>query len=183
LKRFYYIGDDLDDLEAVERELEQNGISTPQIYILSNDDAGLETHHLNRVASFLKTDVIHAGKIGVLLGLAAATGVVTVSHFSGIAATVGWAPFIYLAVIALGFVTWEAAFIGIQQRNVHFRRFDETLQAGKHILFVETDPTEEDTLRQVLGRHATLKSAGIETTHTKWLMVFLCNWQRFRKWA
>ena len=33
--RHYYISDDLDDLEAVELELEGKGVSTPQIHVLS----------------------------------------------------------------------------------------------------------------------------------------------------
>ena len=42
MKRFYYISDDLDDLERIEHQLEAGGIARPQIYMLSNDDVGLE---------------------------------------------------------------------------------------------------------------------------------------------
>ena len=61
MKRFYYISDNLDDLEQIEHDLESGGIARPQIYLLSNDDVGLDNHDVNRVASFLKTDVIHSG--------------------------------------------------------------------------------------------------------------------------
>ena len=54
MRRFYYISDDLDNLEQIEHELESGGIARPQIYLLSNDDVGLENHDVNRVASFLK---------------------------------------------------------------------------------------------------------------------------------
>ena len=40
MKRFYYISDDLDDLEQIEHDLEAGGIARPQIYLLSNDDVG-----------------------------------------------------------------------------------------------------------------------------------------------
>ena len=63
MRRFYYISDDLDNLEQIEHELESGGIARPQIYLLSNDDVGLENHDVNRVASFLKTDVVHLGEI------------------------------------------------------------------------------------------------------------------------
>ena len=69
MKRFYYISDDLDDLEQIEHDLEAGGIARPQIYLLSNDDVGLDNHDVNRVASFLKTDVIHSGEIGAVLGV------------------------------------------------------------------------------------------------------------------
>ena len=42
MKRFYYISDDLDDLEQIEHDLEAGGIARPQIYLLSNDDVGLD---------------------------------------------------------------------------------------------------------------------------------------------
>ena len=39
MKRHYYISSDLDDLELIERDLEEAGVSTPQIHVLSDDDA------------------------------------------------------------------------------------------------------------------------------------------------
>ena len=41
MKRHYFISDDLDDLAAVERELDAAGITPPQVHVLSNDDAGV----------------------------------------------------------------------------------------------------------------------------------------------
>lgn len=69
MKPFYYMSDSLDDLEQIEHDLEASGIPRPHIYVLSNDDVGLENHDVNRVASFLKTDVIHAGEVGALVGI------------------------------------------------------------------------------------------------------------------
>ena len=59
MKRFYYISDDLDDLVQIEHDLEAGGIARPQIYLLSNDDVGLDNHDVNRVASFLKTCLLY----------------------------------------------------------------------------------------------------------------------------
>ena len=143
MKRFYYISDDLDDLEQIEHDLEAGGIARPQIYLLSNDDVGLDNHDVNRVASFLKTDVIHSGEIGAVLGLAVAGVILLVAHFSGIAAQVGWVPFVFLAIIGFGFATWEAGFIGMQAPNVHFTRFEKALAQGRHVLFVETDREDQ----------------------------------------
>ena len=127
MRRFYYISDDLDNLEQIEHELESGGIARPQIYLLSNDDVGLENHDVNRVASFLKTDIVHLGEIGAVLGLAIAALILLVAHYSGIAAEVSWVPFIFLAIIGFGFATWEAGFIGLHAPNVHFARFEKAL--------------------------------------------------------
>jgi len=183
MKRFYYMSDDLDNLEQVEHDLEAGGIARPQIYLLSNDDVGVEAHDVNPVASFLKTDVIHAGEIGAVLGAIAASVVLLVSHLSGIAAQVGWAPFIFLAIVAFGFTTWEAGFIGMQAPNSHFRRFEQALRAGKHVLFVETSPADEKCLKKVIKEHPEVERAGTEITHTGALMMLLRNWDKFRKWA
>jgi len=183
VKRFYYISDNLDDLEQIEHQLEAGGIARPQIYLLSNDDVGLENRDVNRVASFLKTDVIHAGEIGALLGLAIAAVILLISYFSGIAAQVGWAPFIFLAIVGFGFATWEAGFIGMQTPNVHFARFEEALEQGRHVLFVETDREDQRKLKAVIKQYPSLERAGTEVTHTRALMVLLKYWERFRSWA
>lgn len=183
MKRFYYISDNLDDLEQIEHQLEAGGIARPQIYLLSNDDVGLENRDVNRVASFLKTDLIHAGEIGALLGLAIAAVILLISYFSGIAAQVGWAPFIFLAIVGFGFATWEAGFIGMQTPNVHFARFEEALEQGRHVLFVETDREDQRKLKAVIKQYPSLERAGTEVTHTRALMVLLKYWERFRSWA
>lgn len=183
MKRFYYISDNLDDLEQIEHQLEAGGIARPQIYLLSNDDVGLENRDVNRVASFLKTNLIHAGEIGALLGLAIAAVILLISYFSGIAAQVGWAPFIFLAIVGFGFATWEAGFIGMQTPNVHFARFEEALEQGRHVLFVETDREDQRKLKAVIKQYPSLERAGTEVTHTRALMVLLKYWERFRSWA
>lgn len=183
MKRFYYMSDDLDNLEQVEHDLEASGIARPQIYLLSNDDVAVDEHDVNPVASFFKTDVIHAGEIGAVLGAIAAAVVLLVSHLSGIAAQVGWAPFIFLAIVAFGFTTWEAGFIGMHAPNSHFRRFEKALAAGKHVLFVETTKADQKCLKKVMKKHPTLERAGTEVTHTGPLIMLLRNWEKFRKWA
>ncbi len=151
--------------------------------MLSNDDVGLENRDVNRVASFLKTNLIHAGEIGALLGLAIAAVILLISYFSGIAAQVGWAPFIFLAIVGFGFATWEAGFIGMQTPNVHFARFEEALEQGRHVLFVETDREDQRKLKAVIKQYPSLERAGTEVTHTRALMVLLKYWERFRNWA
>ena len=180
MKRFYYTGESLDELEHIGRDLELCGIPRSQIYLLSDDDVGLDNHDVNRVASFLKTDVIHSGEIGALLGLAIAAAILLVTHLSGIAAQVGWVPFVFLAIVSFGFTTWEAGFIGIQRPNIHFIRFQEALAQGRHVLFVETRVQDKKKLKIVLNGYPNVKRAGSERTHTGLLMLILRNYEKFR---
>ena len=115
LKR-YFISDDLDDLEVIEEQLESAGVSTAQIHVLTLHDAELDHHeHLHRVQSFMKKDVIHSALIGALIGVCACALVLVVADVAGWTHTpAGWIPFIFLAVVMLGFCIWEGGLFGIQ---------------------------------------------------------------------
>ncbi len=160
MKRHFFISDDLDDLEVVERDLESAGVTTPQIHVLSEDDAGLETHHLHQVEAVLKKDVVHGTEMGAIVGVIGAAAVIGLAWMSGLTETYTWVPAIFLAIIVLGFCTWEGGLIGIQEPHVDFRRFQNDLQEGKHILFVDTDPEQEAVLQQVVSQHPKLRDAG-----------------------
>lgn len=171
--RHYFISDDLDDLERVEQELESQGVETPQIHTLSLDDTDAENHvNLHDVSSLMKRDVIRSGELGALVGAVGAVVVLGVAYFAGWTnSVVGWIPFIFLAVIVLGFCTWEGGFIGIQRTNKNFRRFESSLKAGKHVFFVDLLPDQEGILEQVVARHSGLELAGTERGTPQWIMA------------
>lgn len=161
MKRHYYISDDLDDLDHVEEELEKAGLSTPQMHVLSRDDAGVALRpHLHPVEAVLKKDVVRGTEIGAVIGVLGAALVLGVSYFSGVTETVGWVPFIFLSIIVLGFCTWEGGLFGIQEPHADFVRFQEDLDAGKHIFFVDVDATQELALSRIVAAHPRLQSAG-----------------------
>ncbi|MDA7768769.1 NAD/FAD-utilizing enzyme, partial [Porticoccaceae bacterium] len=60
MRRHFYICNNLDELELVEKELENHGISTPHIHVLSLDDGEVARHsRLHEVEAVLRTDVVH----------------------------------------------------------------------------------------------------------------------------
>lgn len=152
--RHYFISDDLDDLEALEEQLEEAGVDTPQIHVLSLDDQNVEGHiHLHEVNSFMKKDIVRSSLIGAAVGLLLSLSILAVSGWLGWTETkAGWIPFIFLAVIALGFCTWEGGLFGIQTPNKKFARFEEVLNAGKHVFFVDLSEDQEEVLARVLPR-------------------------------
>ena len=160
MKRHYYISEDLDDLETVERDLEEAGVSTPQIHVLSEDEAGLDTHNVNRVEPVLKKDVVHGTERGAIIGFVGAIAILALSWLSGLTETYTWVPPIFLAIVVLGFCTWEGGLIGIQEPHTDFRRFQDELRAGKHVLFVDIEPDQEPILRRVADTHPKLRPAG-----------------------
>ena len=170
--RHYFISTDLDDLEVIEEQLEAAGVSTPQIHVLTDHDAELDHHaHLHRVQSLMKKDVIHSGLIGAAVGVFAFLLVLFVAYFAGWTETAaGWVPFIFLAIVLLGFCTWEGGLLGIQKTNYHFARFEKALKEDKHIFFVDLEPNQEVVLEKVLKSHPKLELAGTELDETNALI-------------
>lgn len=183
MKRYFYIDDDLDHLETLERELLAAGISAPQIHVLSQDDAGATQHHLHQVHSLLRQDTIHSGEIGALIGLGISALALALGWLGGLPEHIGWVPFGFLCVVLLGFFTWEGGLIGIQVPNSQFRRFANALAQGRHLLIIDAEPAQEKPLRTVVARHPGLEAAGTGTAAPRWLVHWQRRWQDFLQWA
>jgi hypothetical protein len=178
MKRHYFISDDLDDLEHVEEELERNGFVTPQIHVLSKDDAGVAHHeHLHEVEAVMRTDVVRLMKRGALIGVIAAPIILLIAYYSELPAKYTWAPFVCLAIVLLGFCTWEGGFIGIQMPHNQFKKFEDILADGKHIFFVDVDVEQKAKLDRVIAGHPRLEYAGEAKAAAGW---FVRAHQKFR---
>lgn len=180
MKRYFFTSDDLDDLERFEEELEQSGIATPQIHVLTLDDTGADNHHhLHAVTSLMKKDIIHSGLIGAGIGVCMAALLLAVAHLAGWTETAaGWIPFLFLAVILFGFFTWEGGLWGIQTPNVHFKQFQSLLEDGKHVFFVDVDPEQGAVVNRLLKEHPTMRKAGKARGAPRWIVA---GQNRFKK--
>jgi hypothetical protein len=157
--RHYFISDDLDDLERFEEQLEAAGVSTPQIHVLSRNE------------SFMKKDIVRSTTRGAAVGLCAFVLILAVAYFAGWTRTaIGWMPFIFFAVVALGFCTWEGGLFGIQRPNQNFARFEKALSDGKHVFFVDLAPQQEAVLENVLKSHPKVELAGTGSSTQPWLI-------------
>ncbi len=182
MNRHYYISNNLDDLEQIEHELEASGIATEQIHVLSEQDAAIEGHHVHSVPSVLKTDVVNSGRRGLYIGLALALLVLLVAYFTGWTdSPAGWVPFIFLALVLLGFSTWEGGLLGIQTPNQYFRRLQDRLRAGEHVFFVDVESSQEPLLERIIQQHPHLQPAGIGQARPYWVIAGQQTWNRVRK--
>jgi|SRR5690606_1751123 len=183
MKRHYFISDSLDDLEQVELELEERGLIKPQIHVLSDNESEIVAHHLHPVTDFMKTDVINSGLWGLCIGLIGASLVVASTALMGWAETIGWAPFLFLAIVVLGFCTWEGGFLGFQEKNRRFRRFEEVIRSNHHVLFVDVDARQEPILDSVVARHPRLVPAGDGAPAPGWIISGEQQLWDFMRWA
>lgn len=172
MKRHYFVSDDLDDLDRIEVELEQRGISKPQIHVLSKDDGAVERHqHLHNIQSVFKQDVVHGTMVGAMLGVIAAALVMSVGYLTTLPETYTWMPFYFLSIVMFGFVTWSGGFYGIQTPHKDFRRFQQQLDSGKHIFIVDVDPSQEDIIKQMEDSHPLLSDAGTGEATPRWVVM------------
>lgn len=183
MKRHYYIGDDLTHLAAIEQALESAGISKPQIHVLSDHDAEVTRRNLNNVEPVLRKDVVHGTGLGAMVGAASSGGILFLWWLSGLAEAYGWIPAIFLAVVVLGFCTWEGGLIGIQRPHMDFQRFQGELKRGRHILLVDVTPAQEDTLRRVITEQQGLWDVGEGAATPGWVIDVQRKWSRFMEVA
>lgn len=183
MKRQYFVSDSLQELKQVVEELETRGFIPPQIHVLSDSEAEVAAQQLYPVTDFMKTDVINSGLWGLGIGLLGAAVVVTVSAMLGWAEVIGWAPFLFLAIVVLGFCTWEGGFLGFQEKNRRFRRFDEVIRNNHHVLFVDVAARQEDALLSVAARHPRLIPAGDGEPSPGWIISGEQQLRDFMRWA
>lgn len=182
MKRQYYISSDLDDLERVEEELRSEGFITPQIHLLSENDAEVEKHHLHAIESVLKQDVVRSMRLGAAAGILGAASVILLAYLMQWHTTaVGWLPFAFLSIVTLGFCTWVGGFIGIQVPHHQFRRFQDLLKQGKHIFFVDISDDQHEALNKVVDAHANLQHAGTGEATPEWVVKGQDSFSRFMK--
>ena len=182
MNRHYYISDNLNDLESVEYELEASGINSEQIHVLSEKVADVEEHHLHEVNSLMEQDAVHSGEIGAVIGLPLAALVLVGAWWMGwTESAAGWMPFVFLSIVILGFCIWEGGFFGFQVTNTHFRNFKQVVTEGKHIFFVDVEPSQESLLDQVIRQHPKLKIAGTGAAAPHWTVAWQHKWHQFKR--
>lgn len=175
LKRHFFVSSDLDSLESFESELESADIVTPQIHLLTLDDSGAaHHHHLHQVTSLMKTDLVHSTLIGAVLGVIVAGLILSIAYLAGwTGSPAGWLPFIFLAIIALGFFSWQGGLWGIQRPNVHFDEFKQMLKEDKHLFFVDLEPGRGKIVRRLARRHPDIQPVGVGSGAPHWIV----SWQ------
>lgn len=174
LKRHFFASDDLDDLESFEIELENADIVTPQIHLLTLDDTGAANHsNLHEVTPFMKTDIVHSALLGALVGLTMAVFVIALAYLAGWHETpAGWLPFIFLAIILLGFFTWQGGLWGIEQPNTRFTEFERMLRDGQHLFFVDLEPGRGRIVRRIARKHPGIRAVGVDVGAPHWVVAW-----------
>lgn len=183
MKRYYFLDNDLDDLERVSSELQAAGIAGEQIYVLTENDSEVDRRNFNYVWSILRRDTVHSAIIGSVVGVCLALLLVVGAWASGLAEAYTWVPFVFLAIIVFGFCTWEGGLWGIQEPHHEFRHFQSELENGRHLLLVEADKDESERLSTVCCSHPGLTRVGEGRAVPKFVRLGHVLFNRYRQWG
>ncbi len=179
MKRLFFVGSKLNELDSLVDELNSRGIKRPQIHVLTNNDAELADHpKLQDVEAVLRTDVVHGTARGSVLGAVLATAVLGLAYAAGWT-SVTWVPFIFLSIVCLGFCTWQGGLLGIQIRNHRFRPFNKALKQGKHILMLDVPKTRLDEMRLAVSTMTSFKEQGEGEGAPDWVIEAQNKYDKF----
>lgn len=160
MKRYYYVSDDLNDLAAVEHDLEQSGVNPLQMHLVSDAEAEAERLGLHQVASVFKRDILYSMFTGFVIGFAISMMLLVIAYILGMNSEQNWLLMVAICFMLTGFCTWEGGLFGIQVPNRHYRKFAQALGQGRHLFFVDIVQPQKRILDETVVKHQHLKPIG-----------------------
>lgn len=151
MKRLYYLTDEINHAEHISHELSVNGIDRHHIHVLSKNEAGVVTHHLQGPNLFERVDFIRGALQGLVVGLLLGILVLFVSRWGF---DFGFTSVAQLAMLCLMmlFGSWLGGMIGFTQENRHLRRFHEQIEQGRHLIMIDVSASEERRVHRIVDR-------------------------------
>ncbi|WP_040557620.1 hypothetical protein [Reinekea blandensis] len=149
MKRLYFLTEEMNHAEHISTELSANGIDAHHIHVLSKNEAGVVTHHLQGPNLFERVDFIRGALQGLVVGLL--IGIATL--FAGrLFFELDFTVVGQLATLGLMmlFGTWLGGLIGFTQENRHLRRFHAQIDQGKHLIMVDVKASEERRVHRII---------------------------------
>lgn len=153
MKNLMFITDDITELEATEKKLEERGIPRSHIHVFTKHEADLEKRDIPSLNDFSKRDVVRSGIYGAALGALLSGALVVVSWLMGWTEGIGVVPVSFLSVAIFGFCTWEGGLWGIQSVNHKFDKFKRELASGSFILIVDATDSEVSVVKETVDQY------------------------------
>ncbi|MBY5991751.1 NAD/FAD-utilizing enzyme [Ferrimonas balearica] len=179
MTRHYYLSNSLWELELIERQLEKQGLSPAQIHVHSRHPALVSRFHLLPVSSLMLYDLLYYAWRGLQLGAGLAMAILGFFLWLGVG-SLGWVPIWMFAALVLGFCTWEGGLIGLQSPHHRIERFEEAIAHGMHLMMVDVEPAQEDSLAQVMVKHPAVFDQGTRRGASRQQVAFQDRWLHWR---
>ena len=162
MKRIYYITSHIDSADGISNDMHEAGITDWNFHVVSKDQNGLHTRHINPAHYWQQFDLVHSALRGTMIGAAAGLlmGVIV-----NLAAGFGWLSIPLLVLIGALFGAWLGAFIGLYHENYKIARFHDDIEAGKYLIMIDVHKDKEDLVRSLMERyHPEARMSGEDST-------------------
>jgi hypothetical protein len=127
---------------------------------------GTDLGELHEASYLQKTDAVHGGFVGLVIGgvMGAALGAVLVNFpLAGI--SIEMVAVLIAAIVGAGLGTWVAAMVGLQVPNSRLRAFERDLVDGHVLLILDVPASRYQEIRDVIARkHPEAVDRGNEPT-------------------
>ena len=127
---------------------------------------GTDLGELHEASYLQKTDAVHGGFVGLVIGgvMGAALGAVLVNFpLAGI--SLEMVVVLIAAIVGAGLGTWVAAMVGLQVPNSRLRAFERDLVEGHVLLILDVPASRYQEIREVIARkHPEAVDRGNEPT-------------------
>lgn len=149
MKRLYYLTDKIEFAEEISANLTMNNIDKHHIHVLSKNEAGVITHHLNGPNLLERLDFARCALYGMITGLMVAILALFAGHFL-IGMEFSWLGQFAMIVLIMLFGTWVGGLIGFANENIHLKRFHNNIEEGKHLMMIDVSPAEERLVHKII---------------------------------
>tara|TARA_B100000809_G_C15138968_1_gene532039 strand:- start:1211 stop:1717 length:507 start_codon:yes stop_codon:yes gene_type:complete len=166
MNRLFFVVSSLESVESVENDLIGGGINESHIHLLSSQPNEADKRNLHEVSSLAKSDVYQSTLKGIPIGVLLASAVVALTHYYSWYTQFTWVPFIFLAILVMGFSCWEFGLWGIQHRNSELSQFDNTIDKGRHVLLIDSDSNDREKIKSICLNVGDVFYAGARNIHT-----------------
>ena len=166
MNRLLFVASSLESIENVEHDLVGGGISESHIHLLSSQPDEADRRNLHEVSSLAKSDVYQSTLKGIPFGIVLSSLVLALTYYYSWYVQFTWVPFIFLAILVMGFSCWEFGLWGIQHRNKELSQFDNTIGDGRHVLLIDSDSTDCEKIKSICLKVGDVFYAGVRNIHT-----------------
>lgn len=155
--RLYFLVPDTQRAVQISNELASMGLEQDEVHVLAKDQVALEEQGLNQATLLQTTDVVHATKRGVLLGvpLGVVLGLVAAYFLPIAGGSTGMVALLIGAGLFGGFFgAWASSMVGVSVLDVKVEQFTPEIERGACLMMVDVpEQREQEIAAAVKGHH------------------------------
>jgi hypothetical protein len=166
MKQYYYLVEDIDNVEHICDDLHKVGVEDNQIHIVGGNADEIESHHLHQAREIDETDIARFSErgalLGIILGLLFLVAAIQYQPFGieveGVAAAM-------ITILIIGFCTWWGGIFGAYFINYRIAPFKRAVRGNKFLIMLDVPGNLSDIIRDMMRRtHAEAKWLGQNST-------------------